>query len=236
MTTRRESGPGNENGLHWRLPLAFAVLVAGLAIVAGLAPGGLGTPDRVVVDGGWSAELYRALVVTAGPEWLHAGLEKGAAAGLLVLGGLLVLTTWRGRLEPLVLAGGALTLAATAVAYAVSEALKLVVDEQRPCRTAGLPAFPDCPAAGDWSFPSNHATMAAALAVGIALVRPRLAAPAVLVAAVVGVLRILAGQHYPHDVLAGAALGATVAAVAVLTLTPALTWLIGRLPIRVAAN
>jgi membrane-associated phospholipid phosphatase len=233
MTSQRESLAGS--GLHWRLPIAFAVLVAGVAVVAGLAPGGLGSPDPVIVDRGLSAALYRAMVVTSGPSWLHGGLEKGAALGLLVLGGLLVLACWRGRTEPRVLAGGALTLAATVTAYVASEALKLVVDEERPCRVDGLPALPDCPAAGDWSFPSNHATLAAALAVGIVLVRPRLGALAVLVAAAVGVLRMLAGAHYPHDVLAGAALGAMAVAVAVLTLTPAGTWLLARLPLPAAA-
>jgi undecaprenyl-diphosphatase len=161
----------------------------------------------------------------------------GAALGLLALGGLLVLACWRGRTEPRVLAGGALALAATVMAYVASEALKLVVDEERPCRVDGLPAPPDCPAAGDWSFPSNHATLAAALAVGILLVRLRLrlGALAVLVAVVVGVLRVLAGAHYPHDVVAGGALGATVAAVVVLTLTPAGTWLLARLRLPAAA-
>lgn len=223
------------NGLHWRIPIAFTALVAGLVVVLGLAPGGLGTPDRAIVDHGLSAAVYRAMVVTSGPSWLHGGLEKGAALGLLVLGGLLLLAMWRGRVEPRVLAGGALTLAATVVAYGTSEALKLVVDEERPCRVDGLPALPDCPAVGDWSFPSNHATLAAALAVGIALVRPRLGVLAVLVAAAVGLLRVLAGVHYPHDVLAGAALGATVATVVVLTLTPAGSWLLSRLPCRPAA-
>jgi membrane-associated phospholipid phosphatase len=172
-------------------------------------------------SGGMTTRLGSALAEpsVAVHRWLAGALphelaENGAAAGLLVLGGLLMLTLWLGRSERRVVAGTVLALAATVAAYVLSEGLKLVVQEERPCR--GLLA--DCPAPGDWSFPSNHATLAAALAVGLVLVRPRLGATAlaVIVAAAVGVLRVVAGVHYPHDVLAGWALGATVAAVTVL--------------------
>lgn len=109
----------------------------------------------------------------------------------------------------------------TGVAYAVSEALKLVVDEERPCRAVrGVEAVADCPGVGDWSFPSNHATLAAALAVGLVVLRPRLTAVALPLAAVVAVARVAAGVHYPHDVLAGAALGAAVATAALWSAAP----------------
>ncbi|MDW6061867.1 phosphatase PAP2 family protein [Streptomyces sp. FXJ1.4098] len=109
----------------------------------------------------------------------------------------------------------------TGVAYAVSEALKLVVDEERPCRAVrGVAAVADCPGAGDWSFPSIHATLAAALAVGLVVLRPRLAAVVLPLAAVVAVARVAAGVHYPHDVLAGAALGAAVVTAAVWSAAP----------------
>ncbi|HSX99979.1 MAG TPA: phosphatase PAP2 family protein, partial [Streptomyces sp.] len=64
----------------------------------------------------------------------------------------------------------------TVAAYAVSEAVKLVVDEERPCLAlrTGADLIAECPGAGDWSFPSNHATLAAGMAVGMAVLRPRL--------------------------------------------------------------
>src|SRR5699024_8685513 len=46
-----------------------------------------------------------------------------------------------------------------------------------------------------------------ALAVGLAAAAPRLAWPAVFLAVLTGSARVLAGDHYPHDVLAGAAVG-----------------------------
>lgn len=194
--------------------------------MAGLAPGGLGEPDPVIVDDGTSVAVHRLLVVTGGPAWAHGVLENAGAVGLLLLGGLLVATWWRGRGEARVLAGVLLTAAATVAVFLTSEALKQVVDEQRPCRVPGLPAVPDCPGVGDWSFPSNHATLAAALAIGIVLVRPRLGALAGPVAVGVMLLRVLAGVHYPHDVLAGLALGGTVTAAVVLALTPAAMWVV----------
>jgi undecaprenyl-diphosphatase len=107
------------------------------------------------------------------------------------------------------------------IAYGMSEALKLVVDEERPCRVvAGAEVIAHCPAMGDWSFPSNHATLAAGIGVGIALLRPRLAAIALPLAAGVALARVAAGVHYPHDVVAGAVLGATLVTALLLIANP----------------
>jgi undecaprenyl-diphosphatase len=119
-------------------------------------------------------------------------------------------------------AGSVLTGFGTVAAYAVSEAVKLVVDEERPCRAlrTGVGVIAECPGAGDWSFPSNHATLAAGMAVGIAVLRPRLAAATLPPAGAAALLRVLVGVHYPHDVLAGAILGATVVVAVLLTVLP----------------
>lgn len=73
---------------------------------------------------------------------------------------------------------------------------------------------------GDWSFPSNHATLAAGLAVGLAVLRPRLGMVTLPLAGAAALLRVLVGVHYPHDVLAGAALGGAVVAAVLLALLP----------------
>ena len=66
----------------------------------------------------------------------------------------------------------------------------------------------------DWkpSFPSRHAATSVAFATALAAVRPKWRKPALAFAALVSLARIAQGQHYPTDVLAGAALGATSAA------------------------
>ncbi|MER6140930.1 phosphatase PAP2 family protein [Streptomyces sparsogenes] len=196
---------------------ALMALGAGAVALALLYPGGLGKAGPVEVTGGASVAVYRAVngVVADGPSWAGALLDLVADGLLVVLGLLLAWVGWAAvrRRSARDLAAAVLVGVGTVVAYASSEALKLVVDEERPCRAVrGVEAVTDCPGAGDWSFPSNHATLAVGLAVGLAVLLPRLAALALPLGAVVAVARVAAGVHYPHDVLAGAALGAAVVA------------------------
>jgi undecaprenyl-diphosphatase len=64
------------------------------------------------------------------------------------------------------------------------------------------------------SFPAGHAATAFAGAVLLSLLAPRLAPVFIMLATLIGISRIYDGVHYPTDVLAGAALGALVGAVA----------------------
>ena len=57
------------------------------------------------------------------------------------------------------------------------------------------------------SFPSRHALSAAVLAMVWLYFYPAAGVAMVVVAAAICVLRVLAGVHFPRDVLAGAALG-----------------------------
>ncbi|MFD8122944.1 phosphatase PAP2 family protein [Streptomyces albidoflavus] len=203
--------------------VAAAVLLAGGAGVAVLAPGPAGSPSAagvgseapVLVTGGMSARLQRWLsgAVADGPGWLGDVLELASEGVLVVLGLILlwvVVRAWRAG-DAVGVAGAVLTGAGTVVAYAGSEALKLVVDQERPCRAmAAARAVVPCPETGDWSFPSNHATLAVALAVGLALTLPRWAWLVLPLGAAGAVLRVAVGVHYPHDVAAGAVLAAAV--------------------------
>jgi len=62
--------------------------------------------------------------------------------------------------------------------------------------------------AGRHSFPSSHATSAAAAAVAFGALGARVVPP---LAAAMCLSRLVVGVHYPSDVAAGAALGATAA-------------------------
>lgn len=67
--------------------------------------------------------------------------------------------------------------------------------------------------AADNGFPSDHATLAAVIAVIAALAWPKWSIPFLAFAFVLGLSRVFVGVHYPGDVLAGWAIGAFAAIV-----------------------
>ncbi|MBB4713070.1 undecaprenyl-diphosphatase [Streptomyces luteogriseus] len=93
--------------------------------------------------------------------------------------------------------------ALTAGAHLVSMGVKRVVRRPRPAHVVPLVRT-----AGRHSFPSSHATSAAAAAVAFGALGAHAVPP---LAAAVCVARLVAGVHYPSDVAAGAALGALTA-------------------------
>ncbi|KOU62833.1 membrane protein [Streptomyces sp. MMG1533] len=119
-----------------------------------------------------------------GALWLAAGLAGAAADGPRR-------GTW--------LRGTALT----AGAHLVSIGVKRVVRRPRPAHVEPLVRT-----AGRHSFPSSHATSAAAAAVAFGALGAHVVPP---LAAAMCVSRLVVGVHYPSDVAAGAALGALTA-------------------------
>ncbi|CAL9557923.1 MULTISPECIES: phosphatase PAP2 family protein [unclassified Streptomyces] len=93
--------------------------------------------------------------------------------------------------------------ALTAGAHVVSMGVKRVVRRPRPAHVVPLVRT-----AGRHSFPSSHATSAAAAAVVFGTLGVRAAWP---LAAAVCASRLVVGVHYPSDIAAGAALGALTA-------------------------
>ncbi len=107
------------------------------------------------------------------------------------------------------------------MAYGLSEVLKLAERQARPCQAlSSVESLVTCPPAGDWSLPSNHATIAAALAAIVIVNRSRLAPLAVLLAVGVAVSRVALGVHYPHDVTTGLLLGTLVVVALTAALVP----------------
>ncbi|MEU9762834.1 phosphatase PAP2 family protein [Streptomyces sp. NPDC047985] len=175
------------------------------------------------MDSSATAPLYRDVTDFAHdmPSWVQHLAEIWTEFGLLVFGVLFITGWWRARRAD----EGALALAvlapvATAFGYVVSESLKSVVTEERPCRAvAGAAAsLVPCPPVGDWSFPSNHSAIAGAAAVALAMCRPLLAWLTVPMALLMAFSRVFVGVHYPHDVAVGLVMGALVAAAVMLVL------------------
>ncbi|MFJ3175389.1 phosphatase PAP2 family protein, partial [Streptomyces roseus] len=100
----------------------------------------------------------------------------------------------------------------TLAGFAADLLLKLVVREDRPCQSLHVTVLETCPAPGDWSFPSNHAAIASAAAIALLFVSRRLGTIALIAALLMAASRVWVGVHYPHDALAGLAIGALVAA------------------------
>ena len=111
------------------------------------------------------------------------------------------------------------SIEAASWAMAGTQILKVAVERKRPVlyETGSLITAADMD--NQRSFPSGHAAAAFALATSYALDRgalgqPKAKAVALLVVATgVGVLRVVAGKHFPTDVAAGAAMGITSAIV-----------------------
>jgi len=105
-------------------------------------------------------------------------------------------------------------------AWGIAELLKLLIRRPRPFDAiAGAPdtllAHP-----ASFSFPSGDAALAFGAAAALGIVAPRYRAFALLFALAVAVSRVLAGVHYPSDVLAGAILGSVVGRVVARAETP----------------
>lgn len=114
------------------------------------------------------------------------------------------------RTRPPVVTAGAVLVAYT-VANLLTTVAKDAVDRIRAEAAQAAVELPTSP-----SFPSGHASGAFASAVVIALLVPRLRAPALILATLVALSRVYLGVHFPLDVTVGALLGAAVAALTVL--------------------
>lgn len=121
-------------------------------------------------------------------------------------------------------------LVSLAIAFAVLTALKMLAGRPRPrfddpwVLLGPFGQYPLGPGRGVhyawefwvrnvwelWSFPSSHAAYAVLMTVFLSRAYPPLRVPAIVLAVLACLGRVLHGAHYPSDVAAGAALGAMI--------------------------
>ncbi|OKJ99372.1 hypothetical protein AMK26_25290 [Streptomyces sp. CB03234] len=164
------------------------------------------------------------------PSWFDRVMEFTGEYGIMLAMVLAVLWCWwsvrrRGGMEDSVAAVAGLIWApiAAGVALLVNVPIRGFVERPRPFLDhQGLEVLVD--GKTDFSFVSDHATMAMAIGVGVFVANRRFGLAAIGLALVEGFCRVYMGVHYPTDVVGGFALGTAVALllapVALALLTP----------------
>ncbi|MGW0818648.1 phosphatase PAP2 family protein [Streptomyces viridiviolaceus] len=177
--------------------------------------------------------VYRQITEWAAtsPGWMQTSGEIGTELGILVFVALFVLQWWRARgRDHRSMAMALLAPVAVAVVYGLSEIIKVWLHEERPCRDIpNVRTIAECPAPGDWAFPSNHSVIAAASAATFLITWRLVAAFALPLAVLVALSRVYVGVHYLHDVAAGALLGVILAPLLLLIMMIPGTWAVARL-------
>jgi undecaprenyl-diphosphatase len=148
--------------------------------------------------------------------WINRGWENPVLDVLFVaLGVAGLLWVWLGWCVPLWLRGHrdlALDLLFVLLLDAVVVAiLKPLVGRERPTEPARLLPVPFDPVAGEFAFPSGHASRAFAAAALLGARFRRYVVPLYAYAVLMALGRVYVGAHRPTDVLAGAAVGSLAA-------------------------
>jgi membrane-associated phospholipid phosphatase len=145
--------------------------------------------------------------------WLHGTARLYANQGVVLFGVLLVVgALWARRHSLLLLVRAVLAGVGVLVAVAVNQPIVAAVAAPRP-----FVVYPHALVlvhrSTDPSFPSDHATMAGAVAVGLLFVNRRLGVLAAALAVLMAMARVYVGAHFPLDVVAGLIVGGAVAAI-----------------------
>jgi membrane-associated phospholipid phosphatase len=172
-------------------------------------------------------DLFRPVNDFAGATpWLHGPARVYANDGVVLFAIVLLVGWWvartRGR-EAMVAALWAPL--GTLLAVAVNQPIVAAINEARPYTV--LPhALTLIAHSTDPSFPSDHATMAGAVATGLVLVERRLGIVAWVLALLMAFTRVYVGAHWPLDVVAGLVLGTVVTLVGYLVFRRLIGWVV----------
>ena len=176
-------------------------------------PIALAAPPQIKTVSTADDGLYRAITSFAQhTAWLQSAMKLYTTAGIGLLC-LMALYAWwsaRARGDRTAMTAVVWLGCGTAISVAGGLMLKQVFQENRPCQAIHVVTVQACPGPTDYSFPSDHTIIAVALAVGLWIVSRKLGIIAVVVAAFEGFSRVYLGQHYPHDVIAGAILSTVI--------------------------
>lgn len=147
--------------------------------------------------------------------WLHAPLRAYAQLGIAAFAALLLAGWWvaRSRTGDR-FAAWLWACVAPLVVLAVNQLVGHVVRRSRPyAHHAGVHLL--VARTGDFSFPSDHAVVAGAVAAGLFFVDRRIGLVAAVAAVLMAFARVYVGAHYPGDVAAGLIIGSAVTAAGV---------------------
>ncbi|TVL87960.1 phosphatase PAP2 family protein [Streptomyces sp. SAJ15] len=203
--------------------------MAGLSLGSSLAESGTGSNPDVTL-------LYdiNGLAKDA-PHWFDRVMEFVGEFGIIFGLAVVMLGAWwgarkRGADAPSAVAGLVWAPLAAGVALIANIPIRNFVERPRPFKDhQGLEVL--VAGKSDYSFVSDHATLAMALAVGVFMASRKYGLAAIGLALFEGFCRVYMGVHYPTDVIGGFALGTAVALLlaplAMMLLTPLATAVAG---------
>ncbi|NUR96417.1 MAG: phosphatase PAP2 family protein [Kribbellaceae bacterium] len=188
----------------------------------------MGVSDGPVVWGGIQENWFTAVnQFSQATPWLHTAARVYAQFGIGVFCGLLLLSWWLARADRDLVRVAAALWAPIGMLLAlwVNQFLVAAFAEPRP-----YTVLPDAlilvAHSPDYSFPSDHAVMAGAVAAGVLVAHRKLGLITSLLAVLMAFTRVYVGAHFPLDVAVGLLVGAGVAAASYVAVRPLATRLV----------
>jgi len=156
--------------------------------------------------------------------WLHTPARLYAEYGVVLFAAILLASWWLARRsgDPRRVAVAVWAPFATLVAVGLNQVISNAVTEPRPF-TVLTHALVLVPRSTDYSFPSDHAVMAGAIAVGVWMADRRLGLITCVLAIAMAATRVYVGVHFPLDVIVGLAVGAVIVALSTVVVRSLLT-------------